>query len=367
MKNAKFKLLIMLSAAFMAVIFTTKPAKAQLGDIGAFLEAGVEDATLLTKEYLKPYPTGFGTALNTGFVETAGAKKLFGFSLQIRPSLAFVPGGAKSFDISTLGLQKITVAPGENPVTPTIAGASDDGPLLEVWEDFEIGGIPQSRKLTEFTMPGGTGFGFVPAPIFQAGLGLIKDTDITVRFLPEIALGDFGDVAILGGAIKHGINQYLPAEKLIPVDISVMLGFNRINLNANLDLQPDANASNEGTNPNPDFSNQRVATKTSTFVGNLLVGKSIPFISVYGGVGFQKATFDLTMEGDYPVNTVKESDPFGNYYTVITDPVSFDVKSDSKVHALAGFRLRFGVIALFGEATFANYFIANGGIGISFR
>ncbi len=45
---------------FMAIT----PAKAQFGDIGAFLEAGANDASILTREYIKPFPTGFGTGLN---------------------------------------------------------------------------------------------------------------------------------------------------------------------------------------------------------------------------------------------------------------------------------------------------------------
>ena len=101
---------------FMAIT----PAKAQFGDIGAFLEAGANDASILTREYIKPFPTGFGTGLNAGFTESAAPKKLFGFSLQIRPSVAVVPSGDQSFDISALNLEKIRVASGEDPVTQTI-------------------------------------------------------------------------------------------------------------------------------------------------------------------------------------------------------------------------------------------------------
>ncbi|MEP5943150.1 MAG: hypothetical protein ABJ356_01240 [Balneola sp.] len=37
------------------------------------------------------------------------------------------------------------------------------------------------------------------------------------------------------------------------------------------------------------------------------------------------------------------------------------------MHLLGGFRLRLGILAFYGEATLANYFTANAGVGISFR
>ena len=338
------------------------PAQAQFGDIGAFLKAGADDASILTKEFLKPYPTGFGTGLNAGFTETAAPKKLLGFSLQIRPSLAVVPSSDKTFDISSLGLQKIRVAAGQNPISPTIAGSSDNGPLLEIMEG--------NNKIGEFTMPGGTGFAFVPAPIVQVGVGLIKKTDLTLRYLPEVGLGDYGDISIIGGAVKHSLTQYVPGGKLLPVDVSIMLGFNKINLNANLDLQPDGlrdpNDPSLAQNPNPNFDNQETTTTTNTFVANILVGKSLPFISGYAGLGFQKASFELKMKGDFPVSSYNPITP-GNDYAVLTDPFSLTIDSESSIHALAGFRIKLGLLAFYGEATMANYFTANAGIGISFR
>ncbi|OAN62076.1 hypothetical protein A8B79_03800 [Balneola sp. EhC07] len=349
---------------FMAIT----PAKAQFGDIGAFLEAGANDASILTREYIKPFPTGFGTGLNAGFTESAAPKKLFGFSIQLRPSVAVVPSGDQSFDISTLNLEKIRVASGENPVTQTISGSKDGGPLLEIFADPN----DPNTKIGEFEMPGGTGFAFVPAPIVQASIGLIKKTDVTVRYLPETDVSDFGSMSVLGGAVKHELTQYVPGGKLLPVDVSLMVGFNQISVDANLDLQPDQNATRDPndpaltSNPNPDFSAQEVTTTTNTFVVNALVGKSLPFISIYGGVGYQKADFELSMVGDYPVASFNPTTPQEDY-NVITDPFALEIESESNVHLLGGFRLRLGILAFYGEATLANYFTANAGVGISFR
>lgn len=341
----------LLSGVLLAFI-AVAPTKAQFGDVGAFLKAGAADAQLLTREYIKPLPTGFGTGLNAGFTETAGAKKTLGFSLQIRASVAMVPTTDQEFDIADLALTNIRPANAANTITPTISGESSVGPELIIEDN-------SGNELSRFNMPKGIGIPAVPAPIVQAGIGLIRDTDLTVRFVPETTFDNFGSFSVLGGAVKHGVNQYIPGGGLLPVDITLMVGFNQVKLDAELDVQPDA-----GSVPNGqpgDFSDQAIQTETNTFVINALVGKSLPFISVYGGLGYQKASLDVNMVGDYPVSL-----PF-NRYDVITDPFAFTLDSESSVHMLGGFRLRLGVLAFYGEATIANYFTANAGIGISFR
>lgn len=364
MFNRYLKILKIVAGSSLLVLVASAHGYAQLGDIGAFLKAGAEDATILTKEYLKPLPTGFGTGLNAGWNEGAAPKKTLGFSIQVRTSAAIVPESDRSFDISTLGLNKIRVANGEDPVSPTLAGVSEQGPLLEIFEDPN----DPTTKIGEFPMPKGTGIAVVPAPIIQASLGLIKGTDISVRFVPEVEIGDYGSFGVIGGAIKHDFLQYIPGGKLMPFDLSVMVGYNQIKLNGNLNLNPEG-ARNPFdpslvSNPTPDFDDQAVNTTTNAYVVNAIIGKSIPLISVYGGVGYQKADFDLSIDGDYPVNT----DVMGQqYYNVISDPVSFTLESESNVHLLGGFRLRLGVLAIYGEATLANYFTANAGVGISFR
>ncbi|MFN1834073.1 DUF6588 family protein [Balneola sp. MJW-20] len=332
-------------------LFSMNTAYAQFEDIGAFLRAGREDATILTREYLKPFPTGFGAGLNAGFTETAQPKKLFGFSLQIRSSVALVPDADQSFDISALNLQKIVVAPGENSFSPTISGKDVSGPELIIYDDPNS---PTRTELGRFTMPEGAGVALVPAPTIQASVGLIKNTDFTLRYAPKTTVGDFGEFSIIGAAIKHDIKQWIPGAKLLPVDLSVLVGFNRISVDGNLDVQP--------SNPNAgdDFSGQTVETSTNTFVANAYVGKTLPFISVYGGVGYQKATFDLDIKGNYPVEAL-------GGYTTINDPVSFSVESDASVHALAGFRIKLAFFAIYAEATFTDYVTANAGIGFTFR
>lgn len=348
------KITLIFSSLLIISLAGTQNATAQLSDIGTFLRAGTNDATLLTKEYLKPFPTGFGTGLNAGWSEEAAPKKKLGFSLQVRSSLAIVPTSDQDFDISTLPLTNMEVAQGNSSITPTISGNDSPGPEMIITDD-------NGNELTRFNMPEGSGFSFVPAPTIQASIGLIKSTDLTVRYFPKTEISDFGSFSVLGGAVKHDLTQWIPGGNIIPVDISLMAGFNRISVDGSLDVQPETGTiPNDPGNPG-DFSDQQVNTSTNTFVINALVGKSLPFISGYVGAGYQKSNFDLNINGDYPVSL-----PF-NRYEVVNDPIGFTIDGESNLHLLGGFRIKLGILAIYGEATLANYFTANAGVGITFR
>ncbi len=318
--------------SFLLAVIAAAPAKAQLEEIEAFLNAGSENATALTKAYLKPLPTGLSTSLNSGWTTKAAPTKTLGFSLQLRIAAAVVPNSVQTFDANDIGLTNDITVTGTS--SNTIAGKEGSGQTLNF-----IGG--------SLTIPGGTGFSYVPAPMIQANLGLIKSTDITVRYIPEVSSSKYGDLSLLGAGLKHDLTQWIPGGKLLPVDISVMGAFTSINLNANL-------AFNTGA------TDQKVETTTNTFVLNALVGKTLPFVSAYAGVGFQKGTFELDMLGDYTIG----SGPFAG---TISDPVSYSEDSEASFHALAGAQFKLGPVRIYAEATAAEYLTGNIGIGIGLR
>ncbi|MEO1022808.1 MAG: DUF6588 family protein [Bacteroidota bacterium] len=311
--------------ALLLALFSL-PAFAQLDAIEDFLAAGEANITELTRAYLAPLPTGLSTALNSGWTTKAAPTKTLGFSLQFRVAASAVPSGDQTFDARELNLTGITVSGVES---NTLLGDSDAGQTLTV-----------DGTGASFSIPEGTGVPIVPLPIIQGNVGLIKKTDLTLRYTPETDLGDYGDVSVFGAAIKHDVNQYLPAGKLLPVDISVMAAFTQVNMNANL--------SGDG---------QRVETTTNAFVFNALVGKTLPFLSAYGGLGFQTGNFQVDMVGQYDLGAGQS----------ITDPVSYDDNSDAVVHALAGAQFKLGFFRIFLEGTASNYFTINGGIGLGFR
>lgn len=360
--------------------FAATPAFAQLEDVGEILQSGTEDANTLLRAYLQPFGSGFGAGINTGWTNTAKTHRKLGFDITITTGLAIVPESDKTFDVTQLGLQRLQYESGPTE-SQTINGSDADGSTLAAYTTVDPdgpGGLPsQELKLVDVTMPPGTGFGFVPAPMIKAGVGLVKDTDIMLRYTPELDIGDFGTFKLFGVGAKHGINQWLPGGNLLPVDLSVMFGYTGLEVSSGLDITPDDVVQDPANTENPysatQWDGQTIELTTDAWTVNALVGKSLPVISVYAGVGYEKSTFKINTPGSYPTvipNDAYVSDPVNNDPLIVEaldDPIDVEIEGKNSIHALVGFRLRFTVLHISASYTVSDYSSLNAGFGISFR
>lgn len=341
---------------FVIILFfcSSNFAFGQSDRIGEFIRAGAEDAEILTRAYLKPLPNGIGANLNTGWFNSASTHKTLGFDIQVRGALAFIPSSDQDFNLNELDLQKVELVAGESPISPTAGGDDSKGSEVVIRDNDD--------EVARFNLPQGSGFNFVPAPMIQASVGLIKNTDVTVRFVPEVSIRDYGDFNQKGFGIKHSLTQWLPAGKLFPVDISIFAGYNRIDIDANLNLNPEEDAI---TDPTVNYDNQKAKTTFDTFSAKVIVGKDLPFISVYGGVGYETSTMNLDVTGNYPVPV---SGPAGAKRTeTLTDPFSYSEDGVNNFSLTGGLKFKLLFFNIFGEYTLAKYPVANAGIGFSFR
>lgn len=348
-------------------------AFAQLGDAGAILQGGKEDAQLLLREYLKPFGKGYGPAMNTGWNDEAKPHKTLGFSISIRSGLAMVPGSDQSFDVTAIGLQELSYDSGPT-VTPTINGTDNAAPTRIVLEKQVQG---QTYTFADFNMPQGTGFSYVPSPLLQVGIGTIKDTELDIRYMPETKIPSTDvHVNMIGLALKHGINQWLPGGKYLPVDLSVMAGYSENSITSGFDVQPYVDNDTYNDYPASTWDGQKADITTSAFTLDALVGKSLPFISVFGGVGFETSKMTIKTPGSYPLTVPNENyDPNAtqgpNSYPKIVedlkDPIDTQIDGANSVHALAGFTVKMAVFHITGSYTVGSYSVANVGIGFSFR
>lgn len=356
--------------------FETTTSFAQVGDVGSILQAGREDANILARSYLQPFGSGFGAALNTGWTNTAAPHKTLGFDLTVSTGLAIVPNSAKSFDVTELGLQQLELE-GSDPISPTINGDAETGSLLAAYVDPDGSGGLNEQKILEFNMPEGSGFGYVPAPMIKAGVGVIKNTEIMIRYMPEYQVGDFGSFSLFGIGAKHGINQWLPGGNVLPVDLSVMFGYTGMEVGAGLDITAQDVIQDPNNTENPyntsHWEGQAINLNTDAWTINALVGKSLPIVSVYAGVGYEASTLNINTPGSYPTvvpNDDYQTDPNNNEPFIVDsvdEPIDLAIEGDNGFRALAGFRFRFTIFHVSGSYTLSNYSSYNVGVGISFR
>lgn len=370
-----------LSATLLTIFlisFSALPSFAQLENSGKFIRAGVEDAELLLSEYFKPFGKGFGPGLNAEWVHSAKPHKTLGFHLSVRAGLAIVPEADKSFDVTNLNFNRLEYAddPGDSPITPTINGENTKGPRMLAQTMVTLpDGSTQQVTLADFNMPQGTGFGYVPAPMIQGGVGIIKDTEVMIRYMPPVDMGFDGSINLIGGGIKHGLNQWLPGGGLLPVDISIMAGYTSLGVDVNLDVQPevDSNTRNPYANQPDTWEGQKITMNSQSFTAMALVGKNLPIISVYGGIGIESSTLDLNMNGSYPVTAPDDPNnpnyEAGKYKVVkkVDNPIALSFKGANSLKAMAGVRFRVAIFSINADYTIGNYPVASVGVGISFR
>lgn len=356
---------------FFAIIFINS-IEAQLKldlqpDLGKFFASGVDDAEELLKAYIGPYANAFGATMTGGWYHTAKVHKPLGVDLSASFNVAVVPVEDRSFDIQDLTLQSLAVASGEGTVAPSAPGDRDVGPQMVY--DFPDP-IPQTNA---FEMPKGTGAPFFGSPMLQLGLGLIKGTDVIVRYMPTISPGNT-EFNMWGVGFKHSIKQWIPVIEKVPVlHLTLQGGYTKFGANFGINVTPDLIGADGFTGANSSsWENQEFNATVKSLTGNILISANLPVICFYGGLGFARTVTDIAINGDFPIVSPSTDimNP-GMVVTAVTDPLSMTIRNAdgnaTKPRMNIGLRIKLGPVFFFGDYTRANYNVYTGGLGLTFR
>ena len=325
----------MLSSLLVVVMLLLPVGLKAQKQVTDFLEMGVEDARIVSEAYLRPYGEMLGKSLNGGWYNSAAVHRIGGFDLTFGVNMAMVPDVGKTFDVTALLPQMSAGWSLEDPnlnMAPTVAGSLPEGlrPRLQYEGNYVL------------TLPDGSGFDKLPAPMVQAAVGLPWHTEVAVRFIPSTSLGDAGKVNLYGFGVKHSLKEYIPFLKRMPMlQSSLMLGYTRMG------AEVDVRAYGGGG------SDQQLEISSGAFTSRLLVGLNMPILALYTGVGYGTTNSDFALKGDYGPGLGQ--DPFTLSYA--TNGVDFN----------AGLRLRFGFFAIHGDYTFGDYSMLSAGVGINIR
>jgi hypothetical protein len=316
------------------------------------IRSNAADATILFTNYANPLFKGFGTGLNSGWNNTAATKKLLHFDLRITANGAFVPTTDKSFDVTKVGLTRITPANPNDVIAPTFGGNETEGPLMNVKDGA-------GQTLSSFRMPKGIS-NIIPAPTVQLTVGLVQNTDLTLRITPDIKLGDeAGTVSMFGFGVKHNIIKDF--VKASPFDLAVAVNYSRINYSKTLDVANEDGTSNAANN-------QRVDAKFSGVNVQAILSKKLLFFTPFVAVAYQSAKTDFGVLGKYVVRSGGGPGPNGIIYTysTLTDPVNISQNSLAGLRTDVGFQLNLAVFRIYASGSLGQYKSVNGGIGLGF-
>ncbi len=313
------------------------------------------DATKLAQAYFMPAFKGFGFGMNSGWYSSAKAKNLGKFDLRIQATAALVPQSDQSFDINKLGLSSTIQAKG-NSLSPTLLSDAGTGATLSVKND-------NGTEVSTIKLPDGSGFKFAPSPQIQVTVGLIKNTDVSVRYTPQIGkeTGSFGAVQVLGFGVKHQITKYLlpgKTEKIIPIDIALAFGYNQLTYSYKLAVDKQLNDKKDGADLN-----QKVDIKFSGYTIDAILSKKLAVFTPFVSVGYNSSQTQLKVLGNYVVRTGATIVPPTPTYSTFTDPVSIKQTDISGLRGNLGFELHLAFFRLYGSYSIGQYQAVTAGVG----
>ncbi len=310
-------------------------------DLGDLFKSSPQDATKLVDAYMSPLFKGFGAGLISGWNNSAKTKGTLKFDLRVSVSAAIVPTADKTYNTNTLGLTTIKPAAGSNGIGPTAFGDDNVGAKMEI---YTSGGTATGQT---FNLPQGTGLNVVPSPQVQLTVGLPKNIDVSLRYVPGIKLGsDFGKFDQFGVGAKVELLPLLMGnkDKLLPFDLAVALGFTNTTYTKPLDIN------------NGKYKDQEVEVKFKGFNAEAIISKKILFFTPFASVGYHSSNSSLNAFGTYDFQTAAGTATF-------TNPISIKHDDLSGLKASLGFQLNLAFLRLYGSYTQADYSYFNGGIG----
>lgn len=348
-----------LSAAGLLYLFlAVTPALAQgEDDIAEFMAAGAKDASKLLSAYMEPAVKSVSFGMTGGWYNTAKAHKTLGFDLSISASTAFIPSSENYFNPNKLNLSSTLVftndtRPGKG--APTVVGPGDKT-TYTLQGDLDGNGTPDNIVTIDgpegIDMKKTVGFAAAPVPMVQLGIGIVKNTDLKIRFVPKTTFGE-SNVQMFGVGVMHDVKQHIPGLKLLPFDLSALVAFNSVSGSSDL--------SNSATTATANSADGEMTYKFNSWVFQGIISKKVSVLTGYAGIGYTLINTNVNVDGTYNIS----ADAGGNFSVV--DPVDMDFKNKS-LRLTAGMRLKFGPVFLVADYTVQKYNMLTVGLGVAVR
>jgi len=319
-----------------------------------------DDASKLTENYLNPAVKGLMYSINGGWYSTAKTHKKLGFDITISANASIVPDAEQLFAFSASDYTFLSLPNGEETL-PTVMSENSNETIVDV--SIPVG--DGTFKVASFSMPGGITddlpLNAVPSPMIQVGVGLVFNTDVKLRYVPKLSFDDNIEVDLIGIGVKHDLMQYLgPLDKL-PLNISVLAAYTKMNVSYNI--------ADESATDNVVVTNGQAEFKMNSITVQALASLDFPIVTLYGGLGYNLGDATTKMKGSYEI-TYDIEDNNGNTISTtsetVTDPINIDFEANG-VRATLGARLNLAFFKIFADYTIQEYNTISAGIALSFR
>jgi len=286
--------------------------------------------------YVQPLTDAIGSDLNGGLFRTADVGDGFLPGLPVDVYLGVSVSGALLSDendqfifdgeqITSGGRTLNVTTTSPNNEVPTVFGDTDpNGELVfrdaQTGDEVERSPVPSALVNTSIA----------PLPVPQVGIGSIAGTDVQVRYLPETDISDYGSVGLTGVAVRHDLDQWVPAP--LPFNLAAQGAWNQITI---------------------DDSDNSEVMDASGWAVNVQASKGVPALPLvlYGGLQYERfdVDYNYTFEG-----------PNGG-----TNEISLSQDATTSTRGLAGLSLTLAIIRINVDYAVTNgNNVVTGGFGL---
>lgn len=259
-------------------------ANAQFEDVNAV----AEDLIFLTEKYISPAAEASAYQASGGWFSNFTPKKLWDVEVSLQFNALLIPKKAKTFLIDEAELQNISVQGSQTfAYSPTALGG-DNVQVLE-------GSI--NGEVFEFDAPEGINDSSVKHGQIQAAVGLWKQTNLIVRYAPNIKINKT-KYQSFGVGLSHHLNQWINPLKNSSYNFGVLVNY------SNYKVNDDFNEADLilGTI-------NSIAVSGTSFGGSFVASKSIKQFDFSTAIGFMSSKFEYSVggEGDLLLQILNDS------------------------------------------------------------
>lgn len=204
-------LILMRKVVFIITALFGFNTQAQIEDINAV--AG--DLIFLTEKYISPAAEASVYQASGGWYSNFTPKKKFEVELSLQFNMLLIPNRNKTFLVNEAELQNIQIQGAQTSAQIPTALGNDDVVVLE----GQIG-----SDTFEFDAPEGINENTVKHGQLQATVGLWKETNLIVRYAPNIKINET-NYQSYGFGVSHHLNQWIPALKESSYHFGVLFNY----------------------------------------------------------------------------------------------------------------------------------------------
>lgn len=346
------KIILLTAGLFM---LTAVSIKAQ--DIGQIVAGSTADANKYLNNYLEPFGKGEILNMGRGWFNTAKVHKTLGFDVSVSAQLAIVPNDKLNFIFNNSDYSTFKLKSGASSATvQTFVGD-------KTFQTITVNTTVNGKNVNyDFNTPTGVGDDMkkaigtvaVPLPVAQLSVGLIKNTELKLRYFPKTNFSGT-EVGVFGVAVQHEFSNYLPFLKKVPfLHLSGLVGYNSMTTSYDL------------TGKGVAGSNQKAELNLSAVTVQGIASVKLAMFEVYTSLGYTSGKADANLKGSYTFTYKDNTNPLLTYSATVVDPVALSY-NNSGVSNTWGLRLNLFFLKVFADYTFANYNGAGAGVAFSFR